>query len=61
VRDTCNDDVVPGNIVCSRVQTTLQGTGAGDGLWFALIDSCGAVDVGQGAQGKYELHLDVAP
>jgi hypothetical protein len=59
VDGTCNDDAVPGSILCSLVDTTLEGTGAGDGLWFVLVDGCGAIDTAQGSRGSYELHLDV--
>jgi hypothetical protein len=55
VPDTCDDDVRPGQIRCSLVQTELRSAvGAGDGLWFALVDGCGPP-----ADGSYELHVSM--
>ncbi len=42
----CNDDLEPGQQLCSDVETTLQSDGAGDGLWFVLVDGYGAGDGG---------------
>jgi hypothetical protein len=56
VPGTCNDDVRTGQIRCSEVETTLRGNGAGDGLWFALVDDCNPE--GAGRSGGYELHLE---
>ncbi len=52
----CSDDVRTGQIRCSEIETTLRGIGAGDGLWFALVDGCGPQDP-PAARGGYELHL----
>ncbi len=57
VRDACDDDVRTGQIRCSEIVMPLAGLGAGDGLWFALVDGCGPQD-GNGVQGGYELHLE---
>ena len=38
----CNDDISeqnqPGHRICSSMTAELQGQGAGDGLWFLLVD-----------------------
>ena len=60
VAGSCNDDVRTGQIRCSVSTSTLRSNGAGDGLWFALVDGCGQQSP-PNADGGYELHLSVAP
>ena len=61
VRNACNDDVQSGRIRCSEIELNLQGSGAGDGLWFALVDGCGPQDPtanSPNTNGGYELHFN---
>jgi hypothetical protein len=60
VDGSCNDDVSEGTIRCSLVTPTLRGNGAGDGVWFAVVDGCGPQDP-PNARGGYELHLAIDP
>ena len=60
VVDSCNDDVRSGQIRCSRSTAELRSdVGAGDGLWFALVDGCGVQATPPQGNGQYELHLSV--
>lgn len=47
VAGACDDDLVSGQVQCSRFTSDLEGEGAGDGLWFVLVDGFDANDDGR--------------
>ncbi|HEY1100772.1 MAG TPA: lysyl oxidase family protein, partial [Myxococcota bacterium] len=62
VVDSCNDDVETGRVRCSQNRSELQSDiGAGDGIWFVLVDGCGVQATPPDGNGEYELHLEVDP
>jgi hypothetical protein len=52
VPGACSDDVIKGERVCSSMTAALEGEGAGDGLWFVLIDGFEAT-----SQGRYGIRM----
>jgi hypothetical protein len=62
VLGSCNDDADEGRVRCSASQAELRSpAGAGDGLWFVLVDGCGVQATPPNGNGEYELHLTVQP
>jgi hypothetical protein len=52
VAGACDDDLVSGEVQCSRFTSDLEGQGAGDGLWFVLVDGFDGND-----DGRYGLRM----